>query len=739
MQTKVVRDADRDDRCSVGNLRVKSVLFRFVEDELLPAIDQDSAAFWRGFEALIDDLTPVNRNLLQFRDELQRKIDAWHGARRGVPWDHGEYVDFLKGIGYLKEMGESFQITTAGVDPEIATIAGPQLVVPVNNARFALNAANARWGSLYDALYGSDVIAETDGQQRGSSYNPQRGAAVIRYATEFLDRALPLDTVSHGDVVQYSLDLAASRANFMAKLKDGKTVTLSDAEAFVAFTAKDGRHSYLFRHKNLHIEIQTDREHEIGRDAPGNICDVVLEAAITTIQDCEDSVTAVDAEDKVGVYRNWLGLMQCSLEADLEKDGQKFTRRLNADREYTSAEGGVLTLSGRSLMLVRNVGHLMTNDAVLDKNGDEVFEGILDAVITSACAIANTRQSKLLPNSRSGSIYIVKPKMHGPDEAAFTESLFARVEDLLGLAPDTLKVGVMDEERRTTVNLQECIRAVHNRLFFINTGFLDRTGDEIHTSMHAGPMLPKETIKMQPWIGAYEDWNVDFGIRCGLPGKAQIGKGMWPKPDEMNQMMDSKQAQLEAGASCAWVPSPTAATLHAMHYHAVDVRRIQADLASRDLASLEDILTPPLCDPATLSEETIQDELNNNAQGILGYVVRWINQGVGCSKVPDIADVGLMEDRATCRISSQHIANWLLHGVTTEKQVLATLKRMAAIVDQQNSSDPGYVCMSDDLDSSIAFQAACDLVFKGCEQPNGYTELLLHARRRQYKSQLRCA
>ncbi|MCH7822953.1 MAG: malate synthase G [Proteobacteria bacterium] len=739
MKTEVVRDADRDDRCTVGNLRVNPVFYRFVEDELLPAISFDSAAFWRGFEDLIDDLTPVNRELLQVRDELQRKIDAWHKARDGSRWNHDEYVDFLTGIGYLIKPGESFQITTSGVDPEIATIAGPQLVVPVNNARFALNAANARWGSLYDALYGSDVIAEKDGQRRGSSYNKQRGAAVIRYAISFLDRALPLDTASHGDVVNYALDLAASSVTFRATLKDGRTVTLRDAETFVGYKVMDDGHSFLFLHNNLHIEIQTDREHVIGRDAPGNVCDIVLEAAITTIQDCEDSVSAVDAEDKVRVYRNWLGLMQCSLEAVLEKDGRQMTRRLSADREYTAVDGEVLVLPGRSLLLVRSVGHLMTSDAVLDRNGEEIFESTLDAVVTSACAIANSRQSQMLPNSRSGSIYIVMPKMHGPDEAAFTNTLFARVEELLQLAPNTLKVGVMDEERRTTVNLQECIRAVKERLVFINTGFLDRTGDEIHTSMHAGPMLPKESIKTQPWISAYEDWNVDIGIRCGLSGKAQIGKGMWPKPDLMKQMMDTKQAQLEAGASCAWVPSPTAATLHAMHYHTVNVRQRQDDIASRQLASLEDILTPPLGDPSTLTATAIQDELNNNAQGILGYVVRWIDQGVGCSKVPDISGAGLMEDRATLRISSQHIANWLLHDVTTEEQVLATLKRMAGIVDEQNSSDPGYERMSDDFDASIAFQAACDLVFKACEQSNGYTEPLLHARRRQKKNPLSCA
>jgi len=700
----------------VGNLQVDPVFHGFVEDELLPAIGFDSARFWGGLESLIEDLTPTNRELLATRDTLQAQIDEWHIARQGGPWNHVEYVDFLLEIGYLREAGEPFQITTEGVDDEIATIAGPQLVVPVANARFALNAANARWGSLYDALYGTDVIPESDGQERGSSYNKVRGAAVIRYASDFLDRTIPLESTSHAN---------ASDSDFLG------------AKKFVGFSEDGDKRSYLFRNNELHIEIQIDPNHLIGRKAPGHVSDVVLEAAVTTIEDCEDSVAAVDAADKVGVYRNWLGLMQGTLKASFHKTGGTMTRALNDDRYYTTIDGEELVLSGRSLLLVRNVGHLMTSNAVLDSDGDEVFEGILDAVVTSACAVANARQSRLLPNSRSNNVYIVKPKMHGPDEAAFTNTLFDRVEELLGLEANSVKVGVMDEERRTTVNLQECIRAVRERLVFINTGFLDRTGDEIHTSMHAGVVCPKEEIKAQPWITAYEDWNVDTGIHCGLPGRAQIGKGMWAMPDEMKQMMDKKQAQLEAGASCAWVPSPTAATLHAMHYHAIDVRQRQVELASRDYASLDDILIPPLCNPAGLDLRTIQNELNNNVQGILGYVVRWIDQGIGCSKVPDFNDVGLMEDRATLRISSQHIANWLLHGVTTDQQVMNTFRRMAAVVDEQNAGDPAYTRMSDGLDGSIAFEAACDLVFKGREQSNGYTEPLLHAHRRRRKAQLK--
>ena len=734
MQNARAADQDTTSRLVIGNLNVDSAFQHFVEEELLPTIQVDKEHFWRGLEALIADLTPSNRALLAKRDRFQARIDAWHKSQGTGPFDHDAYVAFLREIGYLRDPGPRFRIATEGVDAEIATVAGPQLVVPVSNARFALNAANARWGSLYDALYGTDVIPESDGQERGTSYNPARGAAVIRYAAAFLDRAIPLESGSHADIAGYALQQDGKRTRCVANLTGGGSSGFRDPECFVGFIENGKRCDYLFRNNGLHVEIQTNPEHPVGKEAAGNVSDVVLESAVTTIQDCEDSVAAVDAADKVGVYRNWLGLMLGTLEASFAKGGREMTRQLSADRRYTAADGSELVLPGRSLMLVRNVGHLMTTDAVLDGDGHEVFEGLLDAVITTACAMANATQTERLPNSRSHSVYIVKPKMHGPEEAAFTNTLFGRVEDLFGLERNTLKVGVMDEERRTTVNLHECIRAVKNRLVFINTGFLDRTGDEIHTSMHAGPVLPKETIKAQPWINAYEDWNVDVGIRCGLPGKAQIGKGMWPKPDEMKQMMDTKQAHPEAGANCAWVPSPTAATLHAMHYHAIDVRQVQEELVSRELASLDDILTPPLGEPAQLDAKTIQDELDNNAQGILGYVVRWIDQGVGCSKVPDISDVGLMEDRATLRISSQHIANWLLHGVTSEEQVLETFRRMAMVVDEQNAGDPNYQRMSDDYDASIAFQAASDLVFKGCEQPNGYTEPLLHAHRRRRKA-----
>lgn len=692
-------------------MNVNAAFRAFVEHELLPDLGIDAEAFWAGLESIVDALTPENEALLRHRDLLQQRLDDYHDANPGDIRDPEGYKQFLSDIGYLEERGEPFTIDTAGVDPEIASVAGPQLVVPVSNARFALNAANARWGSLYDALYGTDVIASDGGLEPGTSYNARRGAAVIAYAADFLDRVIPLPSSSHADPNDEAYRSAPS---FIASASDGE------------------QSSYLFRNNGLHIEIRTNPSHPIGREAPGNVSDVILESAITTIQDCEDSVAAVDAEDKVGVYRNWLGLMRGTLSATFDKGGKTTTRELATDREFVTPGGNEYVLPGRSLMLVRNVGHLMRTDALIDTAGNEVFEGILDAVVTTACALYDLRGLGKYSNSRSGSVYIVKPKMHGSQEVAFADRLFARVEDMFGLDRNTLKIGVMDEERRTTVNLEECIRAVRQRIVFINTGFLDRTGDEIHTSMLAGPMLPKETIKTQSWINAYEDRNVDVGIRCGLPGKAQIGKGMWPKPDEMKDMVDTKHAHPEAGANCAWVPSPTAATLHAMHYHDVAVREVQSRLAEREEASLDDILTPPLGDPSLLTGDEIQAELDNNAQGILGYVVRWIDQGVGCSKVPDINNVGLMEDRATLRISSQHIANWLLHEICTEEQVLETFRRMAAVVDEQNAGDPAYTNMAPGFDG-VAFRAACDLALKGTRQPNGYTEPLLHEYRRKRK------
>ncbi|HKJ15965.1 MAG TPA: malate synthase G [Xanthomonadales bacterium] len=718
---------------SRAGLSVDPVLAEFVENELLPDLDFEAERFWSGLAAIVGAMTGRNRDLLERREQIQGRIDDFHRASPGVP-DPAVYRDFLEHIGYLHPQGDAFSISTKNVDPEIATVAGPQLVVPVSNARFALNAANARWGSLYDALYGTDVISEEKGLEKGTSYNPARGKAVIEYAAKFLDVAIPLQEGNHADVREYRLREDGGKARLEISLADGRITNLVQPELWLGYSGSPPAWSLLFQNNGLHIEILIDPAHPVGRETRDGVADVILEAAVTTIQDCEDSVAAVDAEDKAGVYRNWLGLMRGSLEAEFVKGGKTVVRRLSEDRSYTTPQGTALKIPGRSVMLVRNVGHLMTNPAVLDSEGNEVFEGILDAVITATCALYDLRSPGTIRNSRTGSIYIVKPKMHGPDEAAYTNDLFTMVEDMLDIPRNTMKVGVMDEERRTTVNLAECIRAVAERLVFINTGFLDRTGDEIHTSMLAGPVLPKEAIKTQPWILAYEDWNVDVGIRCGLRGKAQIGKGMWPKPDEMRAMVESKRAHLEQGASCAWVPSPTAATLHAMHYHEVSVTDRQEVLAKRKIASLDDILTPPLGDSGELASEQIQAELDNNAQGILGYVVRWIDQGVGCSKVPDIHDVGLMEDRATLRISSQHIANWLLHEVCDEKQVRETLERMAEIVDRQNQDDPAYTPMAPGFDNSIAFQAACDLVFKGVEQPSGYTEPLLHSRRLQLKA-----
>jgi malate synthase len=714
-------------------VRVDPGFREFVESELLPDLGIEAADFWGGLASVVRDLTPENRELLAIRCRLEGEIDAYHEARSGGSWDAREYREFLAAIGYLEPPGPAFRIDTANVDPEIAEVAGPQLVVPVSNARFALNAANARWGSLYDALYGTDVIPDDDGCEAGAGYNPKRGGRVIEYAAAFLDEAVPLASGRHVDASRYAVEIVDGTARLAITLADGSPTRLADPGQFAAYSGDGERRQVLLVNNGLHIELCFDARHPVGRQSPAGLADVVLESAVTTIQDCEDSVAAVDAEDKVAVYRNWLGLMRGTLAASFEKNGRTVSRELNGDRRYTAPDGGVLSLPGRSLMLVRNVGHLMTTDAVRDDDGNEVFEGILDAVVTVACALYDLRGLGVHGNSRAGSVYIVKPKMHGSREAAFADRLFARVEDLFGLQRHTIKIGVMDEERRTTVNLEECIRSVRHRLVFINTGFLDRTGDEIHTSMLAGPMLPKEQIKSQPWIRAYEDRNVDIGLRCGLPGRGQIGKGMWPAPDEMRAMVASKQAHPEAGANCAWVPSPTAATLHAMHYHRVDVAGVQARLASRPEASLEDILTPPLGDPGLLSPAEIQAELDNNAQGILGYVVRWVDQGVGCSKVPNIHDVGLMEDRATLRISSQHIANWLQHGVCTREQVVETFRRMAAVVDAQNAADPAYTPMAPGCDGE-AFGAALDLALLGREQPNGYTEPLLHDYRRRKKA-----
>ena len=717
-----------------SGLSVDTQLADFVKTKLLPGTHLSEQQFWKSFANIVQTLTPTNRALLEKREQLQQQIDDYHLKNKS--WDSAAYHSFLQEIGYLVKEPENFSIETQNVEPEVALTAGPQLVVPVSNARFALNAANARWGSLYDALYGTDVLSEEDGAEKGSTYNPVRGFKVMAYARQFLDKALPLSNGSHIESTNYSV----VNGSLVITLRDSSQTTLANPSQLIGFKGEAQNPSLiLLKNNGLHLELQIDHHHPIGQADKAGLKDVVLEAALTTIMDCEDSVAAVDAEDKVQVYKNWLGLMQGNLTESFKKGDKTVERTLQSDKTYTALDGGTVTLKGRSMMFVRNVGHLMTNPAISDIYGQPVFEGIMDAMFTATAALHDLNKKTGIKNSSAQSINIVKPKMHGPDEVAFTNTLFSHVEEALGLPKNTLKMGIMDEERRTSANLKACIHRAKERVVFINTGFLDRTGDEIHTSMHAGVVLPKAEIKKQPWIQAYEDRNVDIGLACGLSHKAQIGKGMWPMPDKMALMMEQKLAHPQSGANTAWVPSPTAATLHAMHYHDVNVFNEQQNIATRAQASLSDLLTPPLMDDVTtLSKEDIQSELENNAQGILGYVVRWIDQGIGCSKVPDINHVGLMEDRATLRISSQHMANWLHHGVCTQAQIESTMAKMAKVVDGQNEHDSAYKPMASNelsLKNSIAYQAALALVLEGAKQPSGYTEPLLHSYRIKYKSQ----